>query len=243
MGYCFHHWLSVTSKDTLWIFPEDESVVCFQMTVKHSESACFRSRPVIMLPSREIVRLLNKFLGQRQKKVACIIWDHTKQNFCSLDGGCITWKTRTHFQGCWLILQQSAVGWRKQNLGGDSEELVVSMGVCVTTEPQAGVWLLLPAAAALQCVIPLDPATAAQSPWAQWPPRLPCVIPTERLNGRPCWHPGSGWESPGISEMTKQAWGKRQAKLINWQSLLSFHFHISSECFKQKQWKVQRFNR
>lgn len=124
MGYCFHHCLPMTSKDTLWIFPEDESVVCFQMTVKHSESACFRSRPVIMLPWREIVRWLKKVLGKKKKKVACITWDHIKQNFCSLDGGCITWKTRAHFQGAGSFhsrvqVKEAQPGWRFRGTGGE----------------------------------------------------------------------------------------------------------------------------
>lgn len=160
MGYCFHHCLPMTSKDTLWIFPEDESVVCFQMTVKHSESACFRSRPVIMLPWREIVRWLKKVLGKKRKRLLVSHETTSSRTFAPWMVGVLPGKAEPISR---VLAHFTAVcRSRKHNLGGDLEELMVSMGVCVETEPQAGIWLLLPAAAALQCVIPLDPVTAAQ---------------------------------------------------------------------------------
>lgn len=241
MGYCFPHCLPMTSKDTLWIFPEDESVVCFQMTVKHSESACFRSRPVIMLPWREIVRWLKKVLGKKRKGLLVSHETTLSRTFALWMVGVLPGKPEpisrvlAHFT--------AECRSRKHNLGGDLEELMVSMGVCVKAEPQAGIWLLLPAAAALQYVIPLDPATAAQESLSAVTFAPPFGILTERLNGQPCWHPGSGWESPGISKMTKQAWGKKQGLLINWLiiSALVLFSHFKWVFQKAKTVKVTDF--
>lgn len=235
MGYCFHHWLCMTSKGTVWIFPEDESVVCFQMTVRHRESAYFRSRPVIMLPWKEIVRLLKKNSLGKKKRLLASHKTTSSRTFPPWLVGVLP-GNRSPFPGCWLISRQSAVGSGKYNLGGDLEELVVSMGVCVKTEPQGGIWLLFPAAATLQCVIPLDPATAALSPWVRWSPRFLLSFLLKGWTDSLVGIQGVGekvWDSP---TWPSKHGGERQGKLINWQSLILFHFHISSKCFrKQKQ--------
>lgn len=85
--------------------------------------------------------------------------------------------SRSPFPGCWLISQQNSAGLRKYNPGGETAG--VRGCVCVGMEPQGGAWLLLPATT-LQCVIPQNPATAAQSPWARWPL---CLIPSFWLKG------------------------------------------------------------
>lgn len=132
MGFCFHHWLSMTSKGTERSF-SGRWECCLFPNDRKTQWICIlpQSRPVIMLPWREIVRLLKKIPGKR------MLASHkttSSRTFAPWLVGVLP-GNRSPFLGCWLISQQSAVGSRKYNMGGDLEEVVVSMGVCVKTEP------------------------------------------------------------------------------------------------------------
>lgn len=184
---------------------------------------------------------------------------HLQQNFCCINSGCITWKSEP--TSTWVLAHLAShsrtVVSGKYNLGGDSEEPVVSLGVYVRTgpqtEPQDGISLLLYSSllqpCSPKCVIPLNIATVAGSPWDQWPPCLPLSLSLSHSEAgtEPGSCPGgldritvtksTAAGTQGVGEKIRDSprlpgeqkrvrWGEQITRLTR-QSLLSFHFHIS----------------